>query len=799
VRIASLTMCYPAPWAPHRGLFVQRRLAALSQLAEIEMVCPQPCLPPLRPRPSHRFLPSHPPVTYEPMYYLPGAMKSFDGRLFGRAALRGLRRRGGRFDFDIIDAHFCWPDGVGAVHAAQALDRPVTITLRGKLASACGNRRIRRQVAWALEQADALIAVSDDLAEQARRLVGGSLRIAVLPNAVDRNEFCPMNQAEARAQLGWSQQAKYVVSVGQALPRKGFHRLLAVWPEVRRQLGDVRLILVGPSAGPAAYARHIREMVASLDGAAAWLGPQDPTAINLMLNGADLFALATTTEGWCNAISEALAAGTPVVTTDVGGNPEQLADCELGTLVPREADDGSWCDAICHSLTRTWDRPRIAAWRSDWTWQEVARRTRDVLQHASQQHNRRGHRVLMLLTNAFDPDPRVAAEARSLNEAGCDVTVLAWDRDARRPRCEQEEGIAVKRIAVRSTHARGLSQSWYLARYWLMACRWAWGGRFHAVHCHDLDTLPAGWLLGLIKRVPVVYDAHEVYTDMMRGHLPRPVVHVLGALERLLVRCCAGLITAGDLQADELHRRWCRRPTSVGNYKRLEDFHLPDALVRRRREQLGFGSDVLVVSYIANLGRDRLISPLIEAVAADRRFGLILGGDGSQRVLAERAAKRYGNIRYLGRVPPEQVPLLTLCSDVVYYALKPTTLAMAYAPPNKLYEALAAGRALLAGAFGEIARVVRRYQCGVLMRTVTAREVAEGLSVLADRQTLRRMQANAARAAREQYNWQQAADALLGVYEKILGHTLRQGTRPIINSDTLRRGGATTEPVGVLQ
>lgn len=799
MRIASLTMCYPAPWAPHRGLFVQRRLTALSELAAVEVVCPEPCLPPLRPRPTHRFLPGHPPVTYEPMYYLPGALKSLDGRLFGRAALRGLRRLGGRFDFDMIDAHFCWPDGVGAVHAAKALDLPVTITLRGKLASACRNRRIRRQVAWALEQADSLIAVSDDLAEQARRLVGRSLPIAVLPNAVDRNEFCSIDQAEVRAQLGWSQQAKYVVSVGQALPRKGFHRLLAVWPEVRRRVGDVRLILVGPSAGPAGYARHIRKMVTGLDGAAEWLGPQDPTAVNLMLNGADLFALATTTEGWCNAIGEALAAGTPVVTTDVGGNPEQLANRQLGTLVPRDANDDAWCDAICDSLARTWDRPRIAAWRSDWTWQEVARQTHAVLQNAWQQRQRSRRRVLMLLTNAFDPDPRVASEARTLDEAGCDVTVLAWDRDVRRPRCEQAEGVTVERIAVRSTHARGLSQLWYLARYWLTACRWAWSRRFDAVHCHDLDTLPAGWLLGLIKRVPVVYDAHEVYTDMMRGHLPPFIVHVLAALERLLVGRCAGLITAGDLQADELHRRWRGRPTCVGNYKRLEDFHLPDGLARRRREQLGFGPDVLLVSYVANLGRDRLISPLIEAVAGDRRFGLILGGDGSQRSLAEQAAKRYDNICYLGRVPPEQVPLLTLCSDVVYYALKPATLAMAYAPPNKLYEALAAGRALLAGDFGEIARVVRRYQCGVLMRTVTAREVAEGLGILTDRQALRRMQTNAARAAREQYNWRQAADALLGVYETVLGHVLRQGARPITSSDVLRQGGRVEEPAEVLR
>ena len=772
MKVASLTMCYPAPWARHVGLFVQRRLKAVAQVVELEVVCPQPCLPPLRPAPAVRHVPGQPSVNYEPMYYLPGWLKALDGRWFGWAAKRGLRRLRKRFSFELIDAHFCWPDGVGAVPAARALGLPVVITLRGKIAFASRNPRIRRQVAWALREADGLIAVSEDLADQARALTGEPLEVEVIPNAVDRTEFFQMDRDEARRQLGWRLDARYVVSVGHVTERKGFDRLLATWRKLRGRCGDVRLVLVGLAAGTRQYRRQVQEMLVAIGGSAVWVGPQDPAAINVMLNAADVFALATATEGCCNAVNEALAVGVPVVATDVGGISEQVSGDELGILVPPEADAQALCRALQTALDCRWDRQRIASSQVNWTWQKVAQRTSAVFERVIQQYGGRGgrRRVLMLLTNAFDPDPRVAAEARTLTEAGCDVTVLAWDRDGRRPLEERIGDVGVRRVRIRSTHGRGLSQMWYLLRYWAAAWWWARRQAFDAVHCHDLDALPGGWVIGKAKRLPVIYDAHEMYTDMMVGHLPPSLLGLLGRLERLLARRCASVIVAGELMAGDLARRWATRPVVVGNYKRLADYVLPEEAIAQKRAELGFGSDVILIAYIANLGRERLIGPLIEAVAGDQRFGLLIGGDGSQRSLVQQAAATFPNIRYLGQVPSEQIPLLTLCADVVYYALAPTTSVAAYSSPNKLYEALAAGKALLAGDFGEIALVVREYDCGLLMSRVTAGEIAEALNVLAHRPTLRRMQTNAARAGRQRYNWELAASQeLLKVYADVLG------------------------------
>ena len=789
MNVASVTMCYPTPWAPHRGLFVQRRLAALTKHVDLTVLCVEPTCPPLRPGPPQSQIDVNPPVRCEPMPYLPGVAKSLDGRWFGRAALRALRRMHAERPIDVVDAHFVWPDGVGAIRAARKLGLPVVLTLRGKIASACRSPRIRRQVKWALTEADALIAVSEDMAAQAREVADCELPVTVLPNAVDRNAFFPIDRDDARRQVGWNTDVQYVVSVGHVSPRKGFDRLLASWPEVRRRCGDVRLMLVGPAVGPRAYVQKVRAQLAELGDGAVWLGAQDPATVNVMINAADVFALATSMEGWCNAIAEAMAAGVPVVATDAGGNREQIADDGLGVLVPEDADATRLADALADALRRPWDREQIAAWRRGWTWQEIATRTADVLEGVVARH--RKPRVLMPLTNAYDPDPRVAAEAQSLSQAGCEVTVLAWDRDIKAPPTEQVDGVTVRRIGTRSTHGRGLGQIWRLPKYWLEALRWARGRRFDVVHCHDFDTLPLGWMLTRNRRTPLIYDSHEVYTDMMVGHLPRLAVRLLGWLERRLVRRCEATLCAGDLQADTLEQRWGRRPDVVGNFKRLDQYMHPEPLIESARQQLGFGRETILISYIANLGKDRLLEPLIEAVAADRRFGLVIGGHGVYRDLAEQSAARFDNIRFLGRVAPERVPALTLACDVVYYALRPGTLAMAYSPPNKLYEALAAGRAMLAGDFGEIARVVREYDCGVLVENVTLPNVAEALSILSDRRRLATMQANARRAAVERYNWPHAEAALLKLYRSVLP------ADRLAMSDKATASARDAEPAGV--
>lgn len=387
-RVASITMCYPTASEPWRGRFVQWRLAALTRHADVRVICPRPWFPIVRSDGAAKdaagaAASEEPRAEVVPMLCVPRLLKSLDGWWFGRAALAALRALRERWPFDLVDAHFEWPDAVGAVWAARRLGVPVVVTLRGKLPGQMGHRIRRRQIAWALAAADARIAVSRSLAGLARELVGRELPIEVIPNGVDRALFHPLDRADARRALPDSGEARWIVSVGHLQRLKGFDLLIEALPAVRAHLGDVRLALVGGPAGEPRYERSLRALVDTLKlgSAVRFLGRVAPGEVNVLLNAADLFALASRSEGGSNALREALAAGVPVVATEVGGNPELVCDAALGRTCAVRAD--ALALAIIDALRQSWDRAAIAAAGGRRTWQDAARETMDVFRRVA--------------------------------------------------------------------------------------------------------------------------------------------------------------------------------------------------------------------------------------------------------------------------------------------------------------------------------------------------------------------------------------------------------------------------------
>jgi len=126
----------------------------------------------------------------------------------------------------------------------------------------------------------------------------------------------------------------------------------------------------------------------------------------------------------------------------------------------------------------------------------------------------------MLLTNAYDPEPQGAAGRRLAAVWVCRVRLLAWDRDLKAAAKECMEGVEVERVYLSSSHGRGTAQIFCYA--WLYL-KMLWRGlrtSFDVVHCHDLDTLPLGFVLGKLKRKPIVYDAHESFPGHARRKCP---------------------------------------------------------------------------------------------------------------------------------------------------------------------------------------------------------------------------------------------------------------------------------------
>jgi glycosyltransferase involved in cell wall biosynthesis len=233
-----------------------------------------------------------------------------------------------RFRFDLIDAHYFYPDGVAAVLLGRSLGRPVVITARGTDVNLITEYGVpRRLIRWAAAQAAGLVTVSEALRGRLVELGVPGSRIRVLRNGVDLDLFAPRDRAAARRELGLAPTGSVVASVGALIPLKG-HDLVI---RAAAAIPELRLVIVGE--GPEAIAlQRLAEQLGSRERV-RFIGPMPQERLARVYNAADALVLASSREGLPNVVLEALACGTPVVASAVGGMPEVVSTGIAGRLL----------------------------------------------------------------------------------------------------------------------------------------------------------------------------------------------------------------------------------------------------------------------------------------------------------------------------------------------------------------------------------------------------------------------------------------------------------------------------------
>ena len=370
--LVVLSSLFPHSGRPQAGLFIRERMFRVAKHLPVTVVSPQPWVP--GQRLIRRFRPHFRPpaprrenqdgveVMLPRFLSLPSIAKSWDGLSMACAAFPTLRRLMRRGRLDIIDAHFAYPDGYAASLLSKWLDVPYTITLRGTEPRHSRNPVLRRRLVRALMGAAKIFTVSASLAQLARELGAPEERVQVIGNGVDITRFQPVDRSAARRELGLSEDAQILISVGALVPRKGFQRVIDCLPALLRKHPKLIYLVVG---GPSPEGNNHRELEQQvnrlvLSDHVRFLGSLPPERLKWPLSAADLFVLATANEGWANVFLEAMACGLPVISTDVGGNREVICRDQLGSIVPF-GDQAALTDAIDAGLSHDWDRAAIIA------------------------------------------------------------------------------------------------------------------------------------------------------------------------------------------------------------------------------------------------------------------------------------------------------------------------------------------------------------------------------------------------------------------------------------------------------
>ncbi len=356
LKILTFSTLFPSSVRPGHGIFVETRLRELLKSGQVEarVVAPVPWFPSTdkrwgdyakfatTPRREQRngLDVLHPRYLLAPKIGMTAAPLTL--ALGARAAVQQLIDEG--FDFDLIDAHYYYPDGVAAALLAKWFRRPLAITARGSDINLIARHGLPlRWMRWASRVAGASIGVSQALVDRMRDLAFLSPRQLMLRNGVDVALFRDNpDRAALRARLG-AEGAPLLLSVGNLLPLKGHHLVIEALALLRGQGRQARLCIVG--AGPQLAELQERVDRLGLQSEVQFLGALSQPELAHWYAAADILLLASEREGWPNVLLESMACGTPVVATAVGGIPEVVRVPLTGQVVG-ERSARSLADAV---------------------------------------------------------------------------------------------------------------------------------------------------------------------------------------------------------------------------------------------------------------------------------------------------------------------------------------------------------------------------------------------------------------------------------------------------------------------
>jgi len=379
MRVLTITSLFPSSKTPFLGLAVHRRLKALARLCELRVVAP--CT---RRGVNVRERVDGMDVVRPRWRRLAKVGVVLDGYAYAKLALRSIASAYPACDFDLIDAHWLYPDGFGAVRVARRLGKPAIVTARGSdVNDYCSRWPLRYLARQTLINADYLIAVSSALRQRMIEAGAPPERVGVIPNGVDTEVFHPADRRAVRSALGIGPSEQVLFSAGALIPQKGFDTLLEGL--ARAHDGDLRLYIAG--SGPERERLEALARRLGLERRARFLGTLPPHDMAPWYQAADLFVFGSWREGCPNVVLEALACGTPVVATRVGGTQELVREGQDGLLFePRSPD--AFAQALVEALSRPWARQAIAQKAASRSWDNVARECLEVFERVLREHKR---------------------------------------------------------------------------------------------------------------------------------------------------------------------------------------------------------------------------------------------------------------------------------------------------------------------------------------------------------------------------------------------------------------------------
>ena len=331
-------------------------------------------------------------------------------------------------------------------------------------------------------------------------------------------------------------------------------------------------------------------------------------------------------------------------------------------------------------------------------------------------------RIIVSVSNDLATDQRVRKQCEELWNAGYDIVLLGRllpnSPDFDRP---------YKTLRVKLPFSKGALFYASLNIFLFFKILFS---RVDILWANDLDTLPANWLVSLIKGKPLVYDSHEYFTEVPEiQHKPK-VKSVWRYFEKKCIGRADIVITVSQ---------------SIANLLK-ETYHLDEVLTVRNvpmgstvfpkssKAEMGFDENrFLLLLQGGGINMNRGGEELVEAMRYIENADLVIIGGGDALPELKRLAKEFelnDKIRFLAKKPYEDMMRYTSVADLGFSLDKSGNLNYLFSLPNKIFDYAMAGLPMVTSDLPEVAAFVRKNEIGIVLAEVSPKEISSQVNKL---------------------------------------------------------------------
>lgn len=282
------------------------------------------------------------------------------------------------YKYDLIDAHYFYPDGVAASIVSKIFNVPLVISALGSDINVITNFFIpKKMILWAAKKAAGSITVSNALKIKMCDIGAVPEKVNVLRNGVDLELFTPLNREKLREK--YNLKKKTLISVGNLIELKGHDLIINSLLE----LPECELLIVGGGE----LEGSLKELVKKnkLEDRVYFMGIVKQEQLAELFNASDIMVLASSREGWANVLLESMACGTTVAATAVGGTPEVIQSEYAGLLI-KERTTKCIAETTRSLLESNRDRQKTREYAELFSWDEVVEAQVNLYQSVIDSH-----------------------------------------------------------------------------------------------------------------------------------------------------------------------------------------------------------------------------------------------------------------------------------------------------------------------------------------------------------------------------------------------------------------------------